>query len=123
MHTNKVSPVNWLRGYEGGVHDRTTSDGGLTDNIGVTGCSLERAAATTAHSPLSAEEAVRLLRFVYLVVDAGVRTVGRWVKTIRGPKFPRLVDAITNAGIHSSVRDEFDASKLATDARHSQLTA
>lgn len=98
-------------------------DGGLTDNIGVTGFSLERAAATTPHSPLSPEEAVRLRHFVYLVVDAGVSTKGKWVETVRGPKFPRLIDAITNAGIRSSVRDEFDALTLATDAWHGQLIA
>ena len=98
-------------------------DGGLTDNIGVTGFSLERAAATTPHSPLSAREAVRLRRFVYLVADAGVRTEGKWVGSLRGPKFPRMLEAIANAGIRSSVRDEFDALTLATKTWHDDLVA
>jgi NTE family protein len=111
--------------YQGNLAEKYIKllDGGLTDNIGVTGFSLERAAATTPHSPLSAEEAIRLQDFVYLVVDAGVTTKGQWVDTVRGPKFRRLIDAIANAGIRSSVRDEFDALKLAMAAWHDQLVA
>lgn len=98
-------------------------DGGLTDNIGVTGFSLERAAAKAPYGPLSAEEAVKMHSFVFIVADASTRTEGDWVKTLNGPKFPQMVSAISNAGIRSSVRDEFDALRLSVEAWRGQLVA
>jgi predicted acylesterase/phospholipase RssA len=98
-------------------------DGGLTDNIGVTGFSLERAAAKSPHGPLSAEEAVKLRSFVFIVADASIRTEGDWVKTKTGPKFPDMVSAISNAGIRSSVRDEFDALSLSVEIWRGKLVA
>ncbi|MBL8576654.1 MAG: patatin-like phospholipase family protein [Mesorhizobium sp.] len=96
-------------------------DGGLTDNIGVTGFSLEREAAKSAHGPLSAEEAVKLKTFVFIVADASIRTEGDWVQTKNGPKFPQMVGAISNASIRSSVRDEFDALRMAVAAWRGKL--
>jgi predicted acylesterase/phospholipase RssA len=98
-------------------------DGGLTDNIGVTGFSLERASSGTPYGPLSSAEAVRLRTFVFIVADAGTRTEGDWVQTLSGPKFPQMVDAISNAGIRSSVRDELDALTLAVQAWRGELVA
>lgn len=96
-------------------------DGGLTDNIGVTGFSLERAASDTPYGPLSRREAVRMRTFVFIVADAGTRTEGDWVKTLNGPKFPQMVNAISNAAIRSSVRDEIDALTLALEVWRGQL--
>jgi predicted acylesterase/phospholipase RssA len=98
-------------------------DGGLTDNIGVTGFSMERAAAQTAHGPLSAREAVRMRTFVFIVADASIRTEGNWVKTLNGPKLRNMVSAVSNAGIRSSVRDEFDALRLSVEVWRGQLIA
>jgi predicted acylesterase/phospholipase RssA len=98
-------------------------DGGLTDNIGVTGFTLEREAAKSPHGPLSAAEAVRLRTFVFIVADASVRTKGDWVKTRTGPKFPDMVSAISNASIRSSVRDEFDALRLSVEVWRGKLIA
>jgi len=98
-------------------------DGGLTDNIGVTGFSMERAAAKTPHGPLSAAEAVKLKNFVFIVVDSSVETRGDWVKTLKGPKLPQMTAAVSNAGIRSSVRDEFDALTLSVELWRRQLVA
>ncbi len=98
-------------------------DGGMTDNIGVTGFSLEREAAKTPHGPLSAEEAVRLRTFVFIVADASIRTAGDWATTLNGPKFPDMVSAIANTGIRSSVRDEFDALRLSVELWRGKLVA
>jgi len=98
-------------------------DGGLTDNIGVTGFTIERESSKTPHGPLSAQEAVRLRTFVFIVADASIRTEGDWVKTLNGPKFPDMVSAISNAGIRSSVRDEFDALTLSVEIWRGQLIA
>jgi hypothetical protein len=61
--------------------------------------------------------------FVFIVADAGTQTEGDWVKTLSGPKFPQMVSAISNAGIRSSVRDEFDALTLSIEIWRSQLVA
>ena len=98
-------------------------DGGLTDNIGVTGFSMERAAASTPYGPLSAAEAVKLRNFVFIVVDPSVETEGGWVKTLEGPKLRQIVGAVSNAGIRSSVRDEFDALSLSAQLWRGQLIA
>ncbi len=98
-------------------------DGGLTDNIGVTGLSMERAAAKTPYGPLSAAEAVKLRNFVFIVVDSSIKTKGDWVKTLDGPKLQQIASAVSNAGIRSSVRDEFDALKLASELWRGQLIA
>ena len=96
-------------------------DGGLTDNIGVTGMSMERAAAQTPYGPLSAAEAVKLRNFVFIVVDSSVETEGDWVKTLNGPKLRQIVGAASNAGIRSSVRDEFDALSLSAQLWRGEL--
>jgi len=98
-------------------------DGGLTDNIGVTGFTMVRASSKTPHGPLSVQEAVRMRTFVFIVADASIRTEGDWVKTLNGPKFPDMVSAISNAGIRSSVRDEFDALTLSVEIWRGQLIA
>ena len=98
-------------------------DGGLTDNIGVTGFAMERAAAKAPYGPLSPAEAVKLEKFVFIVVDSSVETQGDWVTTLAGPKLPQLTSAISNAGIRSSVRDEFDALRLSVELWRGQLVA
>ena len=98
-------------------------DGGLTDNIGITGFAMERAAAKAPYGPLSPAEAVKLEKFVFIVVDSSVETQGDWVTTLAGPKLPQLTSAISNAGIRSSVRDEFDALRLSVELWRGQLVA
>ena len=61
-------------------------DGGLTDNIGVTGILDGARRRETPYGPLSAAEAVKLRNFVFIVVDSSVETEGDWVKTLKGPK-------------------------------------
>jgi hypothetical protein len=48
-------------------------DGGITDNFGTTGLAVERARAQVPYAPLTAEEAVKLKRMLFLVANAGVR--------------------------------------------------
>ncbi|MDQ2704331.1 MAG: patatin-like phospholipase family protein, partial [Pseudomonadota bacterium] len=98
-------------------------DGGLTDNIGITGFAMERAAAKAPHGPLSAAAAVKLSNFVFIVVDSSIDTRGDWTKTLAGPKLPQLTSAISNAGIRSSVRDEVDALTLAVELWRDQLVS
>ena len=96
-------------------------DGGLTDNIGVTGFTLERAAARTPFGPLAPDEAVRLDTLMFLVVDAGRDSGIDWNRSVYGPKLPDLINAISSTGITASVRDEFDALRLAVTNWHAEL--
>ena len=47
-------------------------DGGMTDNLGLSGFVLELAAATKPYEPLTPRQAVNLRRFLFVVVDAGL---------------------------------------------------
>jgi predicted acylesterase/phospholipase RssA len=88
-------------------------DGGLTDNFGLTGFVINRAASTTPYGPLSPRQAVRLKTLLYLVADAGRREDIGWGETLRGPALPDLIPAMANTMIDASVRNEFDAMRLA----------
>ena len=67
-------------------------DGGLTDNIGVTGFSMERAAAETAHGPALRQGGGQdaYLRLHRRRLQR--RTEGDWVKTLNGPKLRNMVE-------------------------------
>ena len=87
-------------------------DGGLTDNTGTTGLTLERAAATTPHGPLSAEDAVKLRTMIYIAVDAGRSILPDWGDSTTGPKLSQLVPALTHTAVSSSMRSGYDALEL-----------
>lgn len=88
-------------------------DGGLTDNTGITGFALERAAASTPHGPLSRAEAVKLRTMLFIAADAGRQAAPEWGETPAGPKLAQLLPAVTNTAITSSMREGFDALELA----------
>lgn len=46
-------------------------DGGLTDNFGLSSILIGRSASKTLYGPLTARDAVKLNRMLFLVVDAG----------------------------------------------------
>ena len=96
-------------------------DGGLTDNIGVTGFTLERSAAGTPYGPLSPSAAVRLNTLIFIVVDAGSDSDVSWAKSLHGPKASELLDAVTSTTLAASVRDEFDALTLAVSQWKGEL--
>jgi predicted acylesterase/phospholipase RssA len=103
-----------LDSYRGGREPRHIRllDGGLTDNIGITGFALERAAADTPHGPLSPAEAVKLNKLLYIVADAGRERAPTWGETARGPRMPELLAAVSDTAIASSTREGFDALEL-----------
>ncbi len=96
-------------------------DGGLTDNIGVTGFTLERSAAGTPYGPLSPAAAVRLKTLLFIVTDAGSDNDVDWAKSIHGPRLTELLDAVTSTTLSASVRDEFDALTLAVSQWQGEL--
>ncbi|MCC5978031.1 MAG: patatin-like phospholipase family protein [Salinarimonas sp.] len=88
-------------------------DGGLTDNIGVTGFALERASADTPFGPLTPEQAVKLQKLLFIVTDAGKAPAPEWGMRERGPGLAELVPALAHTTITSSVRKGSDALALA----------
>ncbi len=94
-------------------------DGGLTDNFGLAGLTVARAAAETPHAPLTPRQAARLKRAMFLVVNAGRASETEWARTREGPTVAPLLMAVIDTGIDSSVRQGFDAFQL-TIARWQQ---
>jgi NTE family protein len=94
-------------------------DGGLTDNFGLAGLTIARAAADTPHAPLSPRQAARLKRALFLVVNSGRASDTEWTRTRKGPTVTPLMMAVIDTGIDASVRQGFDAFQL-TIARWQQ---
>ncbi|WP_333825022.1 patatin-like phospholipase family protein [Pinisolibacter sp.] len=94
-------------------------DGGLTDNFGLSGLTIARAAADAPHAPLSPRQAARLKRAMFLVVNSGRASETDWARTRQGPTVTPLLMAVIDTGIDASVRQGFDAFQL-TIARWQQ---
>ncbi len=77
-------------------------DGGLVDNFGLAGFTIARLASSTPFGPLAPQEAVKLRRFLFLVVDSGRAPSGAWSQTVSGPSGLDLImatsDTATGAG-------------------------
>lgn len=84
-------------------------DGGLVDNFGLSGFTISRLSARTAHEPLSPEQAVRLRRSIVILVDAGRAPSGDWVQKVEGPTGMELVNAASDTAVQASVRASFTA--------------
>ncbi len=88
-------------------------DGGLTDNLSITGLTLERAKAATPYSPLSPRQAVRLRNFVFIVTDAGKRDRYEWGGSPLAPHLGKVLLAASDTTIAAATRSGFDAVDLA----------
>lgn len=83
-------------------------DGGLVDNDGVAALSLRREEAAAPYEPLTPEQAVRLSRLLFVVVDAGQSMDDSWVKNAAGPDGAELVWAAISTSMNSSKRGSYD---------------
>lgn len=88
------------------------ADGGITDNFGLSGLVIARAAASQPYMPLTADKAVQLRRVIFVVVNAGQAPNGNWSRTLEGPSGTDLLDAVTDTAISSAIRSGFDAFRL-----------
>lgn len=84
-------------------------DGGVTDNYGLSSILLGRAVSRTAYGPLTARDAVKLQRMLFLVVDAGRGPSGDWALTPGGPSGLDVAMAATDTAIDSAARIGYDA--------------
>lgn len=83
-------------------------DGGLTDNLGLSGLVLARLAAKQPYEPLKPAEAIRLERMLFIIVDAGRPPAGDWAKTSEGPEAQELILAVSDTAIDANVRGSYD---------------
>jgi len=85
-------------------------DGGLVDNFGLSGFTVARESSQTPYGPLSREQAVKLRRVLFFVVDAGrAPQAASWTQTLAGPTGTELVMAVTDAALDASVRSSYAA--------------
>nr|WP_018183831.1 patatin-like phospholipase family protein [Kaistia granuli] len=96
-------------------------DGGLTDNLGIGGLSLERAQANTPYAPLSAHQAVRIRHFLFIVTDAGVEGQYGWGASRQTPHLGKILRSVADTTIAASTRHGFDAIDLALAEWQQQL--
>lgn len=96
-------------------------DGGITDNIGITGLALTRASADTPHGPLSARQAVRVDNLVFIATDAGKSSKPVWAARAAVPNLVQIGPALANATVAASVRKGFDALQLALADWHQDI--
>ncbi|WP_272008485.1 patatin-like phospholipase family protein [Roseovarius sp. ZX-A-9] len=90
-------------------------DGGITDNFGTTGLTMARAKSQTPFGPLSAQEAVKLRRMLFLVANAGVQSDYKWTKQQRGPGGLQLAMSIANSSMSSATRTGYDLMRVTLD--------
>ena len=81
-------------------------DGGLVDNYGLAGFTIAKLSATAPYAPLTAKQATKIRRVLFLVIDGGVGPSGAWIAAADGPTAPEIVMAAANTAINSSVRAE-----------------
>jgi NTE family protein len=87
-------------------------DGGLVDNYGLSGFSIGLLAAERPFEPMTEQQAVKVRRMMFLVVDAGRGISGDFVQRIEGPSGVELVAAAADTAIDASVRASYAAFSL-----------
>ncbi len=84
-------------------------DGGLVDNYGLAGFTVARLASDAPFGPLAPQEAVKLRRFLFLVVDSGRDPSGQWAQTIPGPTGVDLIMASSDTATESGAIGSYSA--------------
>ena len=83
-------------------------DGGLTDNLGLTGILLERLSASQPYEPLTEREAVKMKRLLFIVVDAGRPPGGDWAKNV-STGATDLIQAVADTAVDANIRNTYEA--------------
>ncbi|KIZ39190.1 MULTISPECIES: patatin-like phospholipase family protein [Rhodopseudomonas] len=84
-------------------------DGGLVDNYGISGFTIERQSSETAYGPMTPRQAVKLRRALFLVVDAKAGISGDWVRSVEGPSGIDLIKAAVDTTMDASVGSSYAA--------------
>jgi len=84
-------------------------DGGIVDNYGLAAITVRRLASNTPYGPLEPEEAVKLRRLLFLVVDSGRAPSGAWAQTVSGPSGADLIQAASDTATQSGAVGTYSA--------------
>ena len=84
-------------------------DGGMTDNLGLSGFVLALAAATKPYEPLTPRQVVNLRRFLFIVVDAGRPPGGDLAKNANSPELMDLIQAVSDTAVDANVRAAYNS--------------
>lgn len=84
-------------------------DGGLVDNLGLSGFTIARQSSNTPYGPLTPEQAVKIRRALFIITDAGQGPSGDWTKTLEGPGGIDLISAATATTMDASERASYTA--------------
>jgi NTE family protein len=84
-------------------------DGGIVDNYGLAAFTVRRLASNTPYGPLEPEEAVKIRRLLFLVVDSGRGPSGAWAQTVNGPAGTELVQAASDTATQSGAVGTYSA--------------
>jgi NTE family protein len=84
-------------------------DGGLVDNFGLSGFTIALLSATRPYEPLNPQQAARIRRIMFLIVDAGRGPSGNWSQQLPGPTGVDLVMATADTATEASTRASFTA--------------
>jgi NTE family protein len=103
------------RYHSGDVKYVKLLDGGIVDNYGLAAITVRRLASNTPYGPLEPEEAVKLRRFLFLVVDSGRAPSGAWAQTIPGPSGVDLITAASDTATQSGAVGTYSAFSNAMD--------
>lgn len=82
-------------------------DGGLADNFGLSGFTVARESSQTPYGPLTREQAIKLRRVLFLIVDAGRPPQGNWAQSLEGPSGAELVAAVADSALDMSVNASY----------------
>lgn len=82
-------------------------DGGLTDNLGLTGLLIERLGASKPYEPLTEREAVKMKRLLFVVVDAGRPPNGEWAKNV-STNASDVIQAVADTAVDTNMRSTYD---------------
>jgi NTE family protein len=83
-------------------------DGGLTDNFGIHSLAIARSSRDRPYMPMTAEQAVRVNRFLYMVVDSGRGPAGDWQRSTDSPNGIEIASIVTDVAIDSGVYKGYD---------------
>jgi NTE family protein len=98
-----------VRYREGAVPYIKLMDGGLVDNYGISGFTIARESSDTPYGPMTPQQAVKLRRALFMVVDSKTGVSGDWVKTAQGPDGVELLKAAVDTTIDASVGANYTA--------------
>jgi NTE family protein len=98
-----------LRQRDGSMKYIKLLDGGLVDNYGLSGFTIARESADKPYEPLTAREAVKIRRLMFLIVDAGGQAKRDWAQKLEGPSGAALIAAITDSSLDAAKRLSYTA--------------